>query len=64
MAQTKGNIMAKLAPQKIPDEHKLMLENMAELYGESIASVVRGIIREEYIAQTESPVTVKASPPI
>jgi len=40
--------MAILSKQKISDDHKIMLEDLAALSGESIATVVRGILKEEF----------------
>ena len=40
--------MAKLAPQKITEHQKAMLEDLARMSGESIATIVRGILEAEY----------------
>ncbi len=39
--------MATLAKQSIPDYQKLMLETMASNSGESIATIVRDILKRE-----------------
>ena len=49
--------MATLAKQEIPDQHKLMLVNMSEIYGDSISAIVRGILRREYERQT-APISI------
>jgi len=45
--------MAKLAPQKITDTQKAMLENLAAKSGESIATVVRSILEREIDRRSE-----------
>jgi hypothetical protein len=45
--------MATLAKQTIPDYQKEMLELISNLSGESISTVVRGILKDEYERHTE-----------
>ena len=54
--------MATLAKQEIPAQHKLMLVNMAEIHGDSISAVVRGILRREYERQTATIAVTRSDP--
>ena len=56
--------MAKLAPQKIPDYQKEMLEFISSASGESIATVVRDILKREYERHTERVVNSSPKDPL